>query len=150
MGVNAAGSRRQRIGGRAERGGLPALPEAVALHVHLQDVNAVSDPVRQGSGQPLRAEGLGPLVKGQVGGDQDEAQLVGDQQLKPRQLLLKVEQSPLVPGLDPLVYQEGVGDAARQPPLTGGEPLAEGHVRLADTAVADGDGDSKIAHAWAC
>ena len=50
-------------------GGLSALLEAVALPVHLQDVNSVSEAVQQGAGQPLRAEHLGPLVEGQVGGD---------------------------------------------------------------------------------
>ena len=74
------------------------------------------------SGQPLRAEDLGPLVEGQVGGDQDrpplvsladdleeelraglgewdEAKLVDDEQLDPCQLLPEVEQPSLVPGL---------------------------------------------------
>ena len=32
-------------------------------------------------------------------GERDEAELVNDEQLEPCQLLLKVEQSPLVPGL---------------------------------------------------
>ena len=81
------------------------------------------EPVQQGAGQPLRAKDLRPLVEGQVGGNQDrpslvalaedfeeqlsfcpgqryEAQLVDDEQLEPGQLLLKVEQPPLVPGLD--------------------------------------------------
>ena len=62
--------------GRADRGSLPALPEAIALPVHLQDVNSVSEPVQQGSGQPLGAEHLRPLVEGQVGGDQDGPSLV--------------------------------------------------------------------------
>ena len=94
-----------------QRGGLPALPQAVAFAVHLQDVDAVSDAVQQGAGESLGAEDLGPLVEGQVGGDQDrpslvslaedleeelstglgerdEAQLVDDEQLEPGQLLL--------------------------------------------------------------
>ena len=76
----------------------------------------MSEAIQQGAGQPLRAEDLGPLVEGQVGGDQDrpslvslaedleeelraglgkwyEAQLVDDEQLEPGQLLLEVEQS---------------------------------------------------------
>ena len=36
----------------------------------------VGEPVQQGSGEPLRAEYAGPLVKRQVGGDQDGAPLV--------------------------------------------------------------------------
>ena len=86
----------------------------------------MGEPVQQGAGQPLRAEDLRPLVEGQVGGDQDgpslvalaedleeelgpglgerdEAQLIDDQQLEPGKPLLKVEQPPLVPGLDQLV-----------------------------------------------
>ena len=113
-GVNAAGLCVSRVAGSAHGSGLPTLLEAVALPVHLQDVNAVSETVQQGAGQPLRAEDLGPLVKGQVGGDQDrpslvsltedleeelraglgewdEAKLVDDEQLEAGQLLLKVE-----------------------------------------------------------
>ena len=100
---------------------MPALPEAVALPVHLQDVNAVGEAVQQGAGEPLGAEDLRPLVEGQIGGDQDgsslvalaedleeelgpclgerdEAQLVDDEQLEPGKPLLEVEQTPLVSG----------------------------------------------------
>ena len=115
----------------------------------------MSEAVQQGAGQPLRAEDLGPLVEGQVGGDQDrpslvslaedleeelraglgewdEAKLVDDEQLDPCQLLLEVEQSSLVGGLVQLVDQRGGGgEADRQPPLAGGEPQTEGHVGLA-------------------
>ena len=57
-------------------GARPALPEAIALPVHLQDVNTVGEPVQQGSGQPLRAKDLRSLVEGQVGGHQDGPSLV--------------------------------------------------------------------------
>ena len=60
----------------AQDGGLPALLEAVALAVHLQDVNAVSEAVQECAGEPLRAEDLGPLGEWQVGGDQDRPSLV--------------------------------------------------------------------------
>ncbi len=43
--------------------GLPAVLEAVAVPVHLQDVDMVGEAVEQGSGEPLRAEHLGPLVE---------------------------------------------------------------------------------------
>ena len=36
----------------------------------------VGEPVQQSSGEALRAEDLGPLVEGQIGGDQDGASLV--------------------------------------------------------------------------
>ena len=117
-----------RIAGSAHGLSLPTLLEAVALPVHLQDVNSVSEAVQQGAGQPLRAEDLGPLVEGQVGGDQDrpslvslaedleeelraglgewdEAKLVDDQQLESGKPLLEVEQSSLIPGFDQLVDQ---------------------------------------------
>ena len=71
----------------------------------------MSEAVQQGAGESLRAEDLGPLAEGQVGGDQDrpslvalaedleeelsaglgeryEAQLADDEQLEPGQLLL--------------------------------------------------------------
>ena len=123
----------------------------------------MSETVQEGASQPLRAEDLGPLVEGQVGGDQDrpslvslaedleeefraglgewdEAKLVDDEQLESGQLLLEVEQSSLIPGLDQLVDQRGGGgEADRQPPLAGGESQAEGHMGLAGPAVADSD-----------
>ena len=57
-----------RAAGRALGGGLPAFLDVVALSVHLKDVDAVSEAVRQGPGQRLRAEDLGPLVEGQGSG----------------------------------------------------------------------------------
>ena len=73
-------------------------------------------------------------------GEWDEAQFVDDEQLESGQLLLEVEQSPLVPGLDQLVDQRGGrGEADRQSPLAGGESQTEGHMGLAGAAVADGD-----------
>ena len=36
----------------------------------------VGEPVKQSAGEPLGAEHVGPLVKGEVGGDQDGAPLV--------------------------------------------------------------------------
>ena len=130
----------------------------------------MSEAVQQGAGESLRAEDLGPLVEGQVGGDQDrtslvllaedleeefraglgewdEAQLVDDEQLEPGQLLLKVEQSSLVPGLDQLMDQRcGGGEADRQPPLAGGESQAESDVGLADPAVPVGEADAGPYH----
>ena len=52
----------------------------------------------------------------------------------------KVEQPPLVPGLDQLVDQRGGGgEADRQPPLAGGESQAEGHTGLVGPTVAGSD-----------
>ena len=55
---------------------LPAALEAVAVAVHLQDVDVVGEAVKQSAGEPLGAEDVGPFVEGQVGGDQDGAPLV--------------------------------------------------------------------------
>ena len=75
----------------------------------------VGEPVKQSAGEPLGAEHVGPLVEGQVGGDQDgapfvalaedleeefrtgggegdEAQLVDDEKPEAGQLPLQVEQ----------------------------------------------------------
>ena len=60
----------------AQGGGLPAQLEEVALPVHLKDVDAVSEAVQECTGEPLRAEDLGPLVEGEIGGDQDRSSLV--------------------------------------------------------------------------
>ena len=57
-------------------GALPAVAEAVAGAVHLQDMHMVGEPVQQRAGQSLRAEDLGPFVEGPVGGDQDGAPFV--------------------------------------------------------------------------
>ena len=88
---------------------MPAALEAVAVAVHHQDVQVVGEAVQQCPGEPFRAEDLGPLVEGKVGGDQDgapfvalaedleeqfrtgggqrhEAQLVDDEQLEAGQL----------------------------------------------------------------
>ena len=64
------------IAGRPQVGEHPALLEPVALSIHLQVVNAVRGVVQQSTGQPLRAEDLGPLVRRQTGGDQDRASFV--------------------------------------------------------------------------
>ena len=69
--MSTVGSRRQQNRCSAHGRGLSTLREAVALPVHLKDVNAVSEAVQQGAGQSLRAEDLSPLVEGQVGGDED-------------------------------------------------------------------------------
>ena len=95
----------------------------------------MGEPVQQGSGQAFQAEDLGPLIEGQVGGDQDEAPLVAlaedpeeefragggqghealfvdDQQAEAGQLPLQVEQPFLVPGLHQLVDERaGRGQA---------------------------------------
>ena len=49
---------------------MPALLQAVAVAVHLQDVDVVGEAVEQGSGKALGAKDLGPLLEGQVAGDQ--------------------------------------------------------------------------------
>ena len=67
---------RRRVVWSLGRGGFPAVPEAVAIAVHLQDVDVVGETVQQGPGEPLRPEDLGPLVEGKVGGHRYGAPLV--------------------------------------------------------------------------
>ena len=122
---------------------LPAVSEAEAVTVHLQDVDVVGEAVQQGSGQPFRAEDLDPLVEEQIGGDQDgtllvalaadpeeefsagggqghEAELVDDQQPETGQLALEAEQASLVTGLHQFVDQTGGGGEVHgQSPLAG-------------------------------
>ena len=57
-------------------GVLPAVPEPVALAVHLQDVDVVGEAVQQCAGEPLRPEHLGLYVEGKVGGHQDGTSFV--------------------------------------------------------------------------
>ena len=123
----------------------------------------MGESVQQGSGQAFRAEDLGPLIEGQVGGDQDGAPLVAlaenleeefragggqghkalfvdDQQVQTGQLPLQVEQPFLIPGLHQLVDQGGGGGEAHgHSPLAGGQAQPQGDVGLAGAAVADGD-----------
>jgi hypothetical protein len=49
-------------------------PEAVA--VHLEDVNVVSKAIEQRAGEALGGEHAGPLVEGQVAGDDNRAALL--------------------------------------------------------------------------
>ena len=57
-------------------GALPAVAEAVALAVHLQDVDVVGEAVQQRAGGGLRPEDRGLFFEGKVGGDGDGAPLV--------------------------------------------------------------------------
>ena len=46
--------------------GLPALFEAEAIPVHLQDMDMVGEAVEEGPGEPLRAKDFGPLAEGRL------------------------------------------------------------------------------------
>ena len=65
--------RRYLVGDIQSLGGgvVPAVAEAIAVSVHLQDVDVVGETVQQRAGEALRAEDFGPLVEWQIGGDQD-------------------------------------------------------------------------------
>ena len=52
---------------------MPAAFEAIAVAVHLDDVDVVGEAIQQGSGEAFGAEDLGPLVEGQVGSNEDGA-----------------------------------------------------------------------------
>ena len=46
-----------------------ALIEPVAVAIHLQDMDVMSEPVEQRTGEPLGTEHAGPFVEWQVRGD---------------------------------------------------------------------------------
>ena len=71
----SAGLRLAGVGpGRAPP--VPALPETIAVAVHLEDVDVMGEAVEEGTGRALGAEHAGPLVEGQIAGDDDRAPLV--------------------------------------------------------------------------
>ena len=101
-------------------------PEAVA--VHLEDMDVMGKAIEQRAGQSLGAEHSGPLIEGQVAGDDDRAafvalaedleqqlgasrrerhvaQLVDDQQLQAGELALQTLQTLFVPRFVQFVNQ---------------------------------------------
>ena len=58
-----------------------ALGETIALAVHLEDIDVVSDAIEQSAGEPLRSQGFRPFIKWKIAGDQGCTTLValGDQ-----------------------------------------------------------------------
>ena len=108
--------------------------------------------------QALGAEGLGPFVEREVGGDErgaplvvlrdlleqklgaglaqrHEAQLVDDQQLAGDHLLLEPQEAALVAGFHQLVHERGGrGEARREAPLAGGQPEPQGDMGVAKRA----------------
>lgn len=114
--------------------------------------------VEDGPGEALGAEDLGPLVEGQVRGDDDrtafvalrddleeqlgpclgewhEAQLIDDEQILAGEGLLKALQAALIDGLDEFMDESGSsGEANLQAPLAGCQPEAEGNVSLSGAA----------------
>ena len=57
-------------------GVLPAALEAVAVAVHLQDVDVMGEAVQQRAGEMFGAEHVSPLVERKIGGHQDGAAFV--------------------------------------------------------------------------
>jgi len=80
--------------GRAGRPPLPSagVAEAKALAFGCEDVAAVREAVEGGSGEPFAAEYLGPLLEGQVRGDDQALPLVG------RAQDVKKQFGPYLPG----------------------------------------------------
>lgn len=65
-----------------------ALGQAIAVTVHLEDVDVMGEPVEERAGQVLGAEGFRPFVEGQVARDQRGAALIAlrnqfEEQLRP-------------------------------------------------------------------
>jgi hypothetical protein len=53
-----------------------AMLEPEAVPIHLEDMDVMGETIEQRAGQPLGTEHAGPLVEGQVAGDDDRAALV--------------------------------------------------------------------------
>jgi len=137
------------------------LSEPVALPVCFQDVAPVGESVQEGAGEPFRAEDLGPLVEGEVGGD-DEAlplvgpanhlekelgaylgegditQLIDDQQLEPLKLFVKALEASFLAAFHQLGDQGGGGVESHPMPLgAGGKGHGAAQMGLAGAGVAD-------------
>ena len=118
---------------------LPAVFEPEAVAVHLQDVNVMGEAIEQRASEPLGAEHAGPLVEGQVAGDDDRAalvalaedleqqlgtglcernvaQFVDDQQLVACELTLQAQQTLFIASFVKVVDQRrSGGEADRRP-----------------------------------
>ncbi len=53
-----------------------ALSQAIALAIHLENVDVMGQPVEERAGEALGAEGFRPFIEGQVAGDQRGPTLV--------------------------------------------------------------------------
>ena len=84
------------MAGSGRAGGPPlssaGVAEAKALALGLEDVAAVREAVEGGSGEPFAAEHLGPLLEGQVRGDDQSLPIIGRAQDVKKQL------GPFLPG----------------------------------------------------
>ena len=79
-------------------GVVAATLEAVAVTVHLEDVDVMGEPVQQRAGEAFRAEDLEEEFRPGEG-QGHEAQFINDQQAEAGQIPLQVEQTSFVPGL---------------------------------------------------
>ena len=137
-----------------------AVLEAVAVAVHLQDVDVVGKPVQQCAGEPFGAKDFGPLFEGKIAGYQrrsafialakgleeqlgaglgqrDEAQFIDDEKLIAGQQLLKTHQMLLVAGLDQFADQRrGSRKADTVAALTGRQAEGQRKVSLPGSTVA--------------
>ena len=135
-----------------------ALLEAVAVAVHLEDVDVMREAIQQSAGEAFRTEDFGPLLERQVGGDHGraafvalaehleqqlgaglrqwhEAQFIDDQQFIGSNLLLESQQLLLVARFDQLADQRGGGgEADAVTTLAGGETKRQRDVRLTGAA----------------
>ena len=126
-------------------------------------MDVVGEAVKQGAGEALAAEDLGPFVEGQVAGDQGRAafmalgedleqqfgaglrqrhvtDLIDDEQVDLGQRLLVAQQMFLVPGLDQRVHQGGGGGPQDGiAALACRQTQAQGEVALPGAGVAHDD-----------
>ena len=137
-----------------------ALPETIAVAVHLENVDVVGEPIEQRTGQPLGAEHAGPFVERQIAGNDGGAalvalaeyleqqlgagrrerhvtELVDDQGPVAGELALQAQQTLLVPRLEQLVRQgRGRREADREAFLAGRQSQPGRNMALPGVAVA--------------
>ena len=141
----------------------PALSEAVAFAVHLQDVNMEGQAVEARAGEAFRSEGFCPYIERQVAGDdggfalvslgedrekqfgtsfteRHKAQFVNDQQPVFGTLFLVVQQGLRIPCLHQFMRQgAGRGEADADAFLVGGQSQSKSDTGLVPAAGARGD-----------
>src|SRR5712692_2222631 len=112
-----------------------AVFESVTVAIHLEDVDVVGETIEQRAGQALGGEHTGPLIEGQIAGDDDRAafvalaealeqqlgavrrerhvaQFIDDQKLVAGELTLEAQQTLFIACFVQLVDQGGGGGEA--------------------------------------
>ena len=138
-----------------------SITQAEAFPVGFEDVDTVGEAVEQSSGEPFGSKHLDPVLKGQIGGDDDAgafvsaaddieeqfgtglgerdvAEFVEDEQIESFELLHEALQFVAVALLEHMGHQGGYPEEAHPPALgAGGETQGGGQVGLTGTGVTE-------------